>query len=172
TFRYGPLQFTGPSSNSSAAIILRASLVLPDDVTKHSGSVQAYWQNTATNATLYLREYSTTNTTDETPTTEDTYQGTAVAAGTSFYIEFSRSGTTMNLKLYSDAYTTLVDTLTFTLSQSAQAYRYVLSPASRGIGSGATVSGTFQNLDLAAGGGGGGTSQPVRSMHYRRLMQH
>src|SRR6185295_791039 len=104
------------------------------------------------NATLYLREYSTTNTTDETPTTEDTYQGAAVAAGTNFYIEFSRSGTTMNLKLYSDAYSTLVDTLTFTLSQAAQSYRYVLSPASRGIGSGATVAGTFQNLDLAVTG--------------------
>src|SRR6185295_16976240 len=151
TFRYGPIQFTSPSSNNASAIILRASLVLPDDTTKHSGSVQAYWQNTATNATLYLREYSTTNTTDETPTTEDTYQGSAVNAGTSFYIEFQRTGTTMNLRLYSDAYSTLVDTLTFTLSQAAQSYRYVLSPASRGIGSGATVGGTFQNLDLAAG---------------------
>jgi hypothetical protein len=71
-----------------------------------------------------------------------------VALSTAFYLELQKSGATTTLKLYSDAYTTLVDTLSITPTANP-AFRYAIVPAKAPSGSGATAGGTIQNVDLS-----------------------
>jgi hypothetical protein len=164
TFRVGPINISSASSENSRLVPIGTGLNLPREAEALVDSVNAVWYNTITNPTLTLAEFATIVDIN-TPTTTDSYQGAAVAIGTNFYLELSRSGTTATLKIYSDAYTTLVDTLTITLSES-HSYRYVYVASKGQHGSGATVGGTIQNADLAPGGGGGGASPVIGRRIY------
>lgn len=147
-FRFGPIALTSPSSNNSRISLIKVSMGTDsvDDI--ENQSIVVRWVNTTTNPTLYLSYFATDGLGVETPTAEDSYQGSAVAASTNFYLEIERNGTTVTCKLYSDSgYSTLVDTLSVTVT--VHSYRYVHVASKMMTGSGATISGTLQNLDLA-----------------------
>lgn len=146
--RFGPLTMTSPSSNNSRMSILKVSAGLDtaDDV--ENQSVVVRWVNTTTNPTLYLSYFATDLLAVDSQTDQASYQGAGVAAGTAFYIDLQRSGTTLTLKIYSDSgYTSQVGS-TLTLTVTAHTYRYVYAAAKYMSGSGATLSGSLQNLDM------------------------
>ena len=149
TFRYGPLQLSSPSSSNSRLTLLALANLLPDSTNVTADSLVVRWENTTTNPTLYLCYFAAANTTG-TADSQDSYTGAVLTAGTSFYIEFARSGSTVTCKLYSDAYTTLVATLTITPA-TTRSYQYAIAATKFQTGTGATVNATLQNLDLAAG---------------------
>ncbi len=153
THRVGPINISAASSSNSRIALMGVSMAVPIEDPPFDRALVAIWKNSTTPPTLELAEFAAGNNSGETPTTSDTYQGTAVNLSTNFYLELSRSGSTATLKLYSDAYTTLVDTLTFTISASVS-QQFVFVTAKAPNGSGATVGATLQNVDLAPSGGG------------------
>ena len=147
TFRFGPINISAASSsNSRFGIISLTKDQVPNTWEKFEGSITVLWANTTTNPTLYLYGFNDANTSATVPDYSDTYQGSAVALSTNFYIELSRSGTTVTCKVYSNAYSTLVDTLTITPTDYD--YQYVSTAFKWETGTAATVSFTEQNLDL------------------------
>lgn len=149
-FHVGPVNISAVSSNNSRIVIVGAGLATITDPDGLQGSMDVVWLNTATNPTLYLVEYNSTNAglVPDSATTSATYQNASVALSTNFWIEFSRTGTTATCKVYSDAFTTLLQTLSFTLTQSlSYQFAYVCGKAQGS--SGATISGTIANVDLS-----------------------
>jgi hypothetical protein len=155
-FHYGPINFSAASSNNSRVVILDVAMgVLTDGTTITNGAATLVrWNNTATNPTLYLSYFNSSALQENAPTSEQSYQGTGVGLNINFYLDFSRTGTVVSLKIYSDSgYTSQVGS-TLSVTDGGQAYRYVDALAKWDIGTGATVSGTLQNLDLSVGSGG------------------
>lgn len=102
-----------------------------------------------TTSRLYLYYNNTTNAT-LTHDASDFYEGTAVGMNTSYYVELERSGTTVTAKIYSDAYSTLVDTLSISVTADSYSHAYVAGAYNNG--SGTTTTATIQNVDLSPGG--------------------
>lgn len=160
THRCGPVNVSAASSNNSRFIIMGIGTGKIDNFNNVEGSIDVVWLNTTTNPTVYLTEFSSTNTGNvpDNATTSATYQNSAVGLSTNFWIELSRSGTTAKLIIYSDTYSTILQTLSFTLTQSlSYEFDYVCGTAPAGTG--ATVSCTVKNVDLAPS-----TSPPMSNM--------
>ena len=149
-FRVGPVNISAASSSNSRFVV--AGVTTTDTNGGDSGnenrpSIQVRWVNTTTNPTLSLDQFNSTASSSTAPTTTTSYQGSAIAIGTNFYLDIERSGSTCTCKIYSDSgYTTLVNTLSITLTEVISV-RYAYAAGRYATGSGATVTAAILNFD-------------------------
>lgn len=107
-----------------------------EDINSNGVGLQLTYQS-ETGDTLYLVDVASTN--------EDFSVG--VSDATTYYLTFSRSGTTGTCLIYSDSgRTTLLDTITVTCGSTT--YRYLNASTGLGFGVDGVFSGYVENLDL------------------------
>lgn len=137
-------------NNSKVSLFILANTALTADITpEFYQSLRIRWTSddtTNTNPILSLDAWASGNGTS-TPSQTDSYKGTAIGIGTTFYCEFQRAAAVVTLKIYSDSgYTTLVDTLSITES-AVSTLRYVAVGSTWWAGAATTISGSVSNFD-------------------------
>lgn len=161
-FRVGPIQVTAVSDlETSKAYFFSVSLTLPGSSAQQTGRLGIRHRGTTTEAFIEL-SYNAAANNSATPDAADSYS----TGGGAFYVEMERSGANVTAKIYSDAYTTLLDTLAITPG-TTDSYRYVVAPSPFRVGSGATISGTIQNIDLDVSSGGSIVPQAMANYRMR-----
>lgn len=141
-FRIGPIEVTDASSTNARIYLFSVSLTLPGSGAQQSGRLGIRW----TYDTAYRLELAY-NAAANNSTTADASDLTSFALDTPVYVEVERASGVVTAKIYSDAYSTLVDTLSITPAVTS-AYRYACAASSYRIGSGATIGGYVENVDL------------------------
>lgn len=124
-----------------------------ETINSNGSGIQLAYQSESGN-TLYLSDVGTLN--------EDF--SSTISAATTYYLTFSRSGTTATCAIYTDSgRTSLLDTISIICSSTT--FRYANMATGLGYGVSGVFSGYVENLDLQESS----QSQCPRTMHQARL---
>lgn len=166
--RQGPIRVTATSNETSGFFPLHVGdnyIGTGSTISERGapGLLVTWKKGSGTYPNMYFDE---TDTDGAWGSNYDEYTGSAIAVNTDFWLELERSGSTVYLRVYSDAYSTLADTMSFALSYGVKTYGAVTAMSKGMSGSSDTLSATVQGLDTAPSAAT--TTRPKLLAHSRR----